>query len=145
MTVRMTIALICNSLVTVVFGGVGIAYLLSGEITSYHKQVIGVEWESLAPGVQLMMLVLMKGTGLAVLITGITVGVLSWIPVRQGQNWARWATLLIGMTCLVPMLAGASYLAITTGASSPWWLNAILMISVIIAFILAASPNGTSS
>lgn len=141
MSARMIVAMIGNSVVTIVFSAIGIAYLFAAEVTSYHKQVIGVDWGSLSQGVQLMLLVLMKGTGVAVLITGITVGVLSWIPVRQGQNWARWATLLIGLTCLIPMLAGASYLAYTTGASSPWWLNALLIGCLILAFFVSADSK----
>lgn len=141
MSGRMKLVMLCNSFVAAVCGLLGIVYLARREVTYYHKEVIGVEWETLAPGVQTMLLVLMKGTGVAVLVTGLTIAILTWIPVRQGQKWSRWATLGVGLACLIPMLLGASYLAVTTGAPSPWWLNAVLIASLFGGFFLSSSSD----
>ncbi|MBU2548066.1 MAG: hypothetical protein KKB20_06645 [Proteobacteria bacterium] len=119
----------------------GASYLARSEITSYHKEVIGVDWAGLAPGVQKLLVILMKGTGDAALVAAVSIGILLLIPFRRRENWARWAILIIGLTLLVPMLIGAVYLASTTGASSPWWLNAVLMLFLIVGFLLSGELN----
>lgn len=134
---RQRIAVALNSIVAGVCALLGLVYLAAKEITFYHKAVIGVEWATLPAGVQTLLIVLMKGTGDAVLVTGVSIAILTWIPLRQGHNWSRWAILTVGLTCLLPMLAGALYLAITTGAPSPWWLNAVLVASLLASFILS--------
>ena len=137
---RQRIAVALNLIVAGVCALLGLAYFAAKEITFYHKAVIGVEWAALPAGVQTLLIVLMKGTGDAVLVTGVSIAILTWIPLRQGHNWSRWAILTIGMTCLLPMLAGALYLAITTGAPSPWWLNALLIASLLASVVLSRPP-----
>lgn len=139
---RMKVAVVLNLLVAGIITIIGLVYLTAGSITSYHKTAIGVPWETVASGVQFMMIVLMRGVGDALLVTGIAIAILTWIPLRQGQSWARWAILTIGLACMVPMLVGAIYVATSTGAASPWWLNAALNGALLASFVLSrnASP-----
>jgi len=137
MSGKLKIAFGINLFVALIGGLVGVSYLLSGEITSYHRVAIGVEWDSLAPGVQVLLIILMKGTGVALFVMALSITILSLIPFRRGDNWSRGAILAIGMSCWIPMLAGAIYVASTTGAASPWWLNASLNLGLIISFFLS--------
>lgn len=137
MTLRCKIAFGLNGLVVLVGLLLGASYLIRSDITSYHKEVIGVDWAGLAPGVQKLLIILMKGTGDAALVGALAIGLFLGVPYRRGENWSRWAILLVGLALLVPMLIGAVYLASTTGASSPWWLNAILMLLLLAAFLLS--------
>ncbi len=137
MKIRNKIAFGIN-LVPVVAGALlGLQYWLAPSITAYHKQVIGVPWESLAPGVQLMLMILMKSTGHATLLAAVSIFILMWIPFRQGQNWSRGAILIIGLVLYVPYGLGAAYLRITTGASSPWWANLLVVLLMIAAFLIS--------
>jgi hypothetical protein len=117
---------------------VGLSYIVRPDMTHYHLEVIGVDWSSLAPGVQTLLLVLMKGTGDAALTASLAIALFLLIPFRRGESWSRWAILLVGLTLLVPMLIGAVYLAFTTGASSPWWLNAGALVILLAGFFLSA-------
>ena len=142
---RLKVAFGLNLFVAFVSSLLGVLYLFSSEITYYHKEIIGVAWETLAPGVQTLLIILLKGTGDAALVTGVTIAILTFIPFRrQREPWSRWAILLIGLTFLLPMLIGAVYLAITTGAPSPWWLNATLIASLFIAFFLSGKLQNPS-
>lgn len=138
MTVKCRIAFVLNSIIVLVGLLIGSSYLIRSDVTSYHREVIGVEWGSLAPGVQKLIIILMKGTGDAAIVTALSMALLLLIPFRRGENWSRWAILLIGLALLIPMLIGAAYLASTTGASSPWELNAALTIILFIGFMLSA-------
>lgn len=125
-----------NLLVALVSLLVGISYLVSSGMTSYHMQVIGVDWNSLAPGVQTLLLILKKGTGDACVLAGLAIAILLFIPFRRKESWSRWAILAIGYAFYVPMLGGAVYLKSMTGAPSPWWLNAIMLLLLTIGFFI---------
>ena len=125
-----------NLLVALVSLLVGISYLVSSGMTSYHMQVIGFDWDRLSPGVQTLLLILKKGTGDACVLAGLAISILLFIPFRRRESWSRWAILTIGYAFYVPMLGGAVYLTFTTGASSPWWLNAIMLLMLTIGFFI---------
>lgn len=125
-----------NFTVAIVSSLVGISYLISSNMTSYHMQVIGVDWNTLAPGAQTLLLILKKGTGDACVLAGLAIAILLFVPFRRRESWSRWAILAIGYVFYIPMLGGALYLASTTGASSPWWLNAIMLLLLTIGFFI---------
>jgi hypothetical protein len=138
---RVRLGYTCLILIVIVGLVIGIHYLVSPEITSYHKQVIGVSWEDLAPGTQTLLIILMKGTGLAALVTAVSLSIIIAIPLRRGESWARWAVLAIGLILLVPMLGGALYLAITKEASTPWWLDALAIVVLVVGVLLVGGPR----
>lgn len=124
---RLNIAIALNSAVALLCLIIGVNYLFRSTMTTYHLTAIGVDWETLAEGVQLLLVILMKGTGDALIVMALSILILTWIPLRQQQNWASIAILAVGASCLVPMLVGAIMVATSTGAASPWWLNALLL------------------
>lgn len=145
MTVKLKIAIALNLIVAAVSLLVGLIYFAATEITDYHKAVIGVDWSGLAPGVKTLLFILMKGTGDAVLITGISIMFLALVPLKRAENWARWAIVSVGLSCYLPMFAGAAYLASTTGAPSPWWLNAVLIIMLLAGFFISKGLESDDS
>ena len=145
MTAKLKTTIALNLIVAAVSLLVGIIYFTATELTDYHKAVIGVDWSTLAPGAQTLLFILMKGTGDAVFITGICILFLVLVPLKRGENWARWAIITVGLTCYLPMLGGAAYLATTTGAPSPWWLNAILIALLFAAFFLSGELKNSNT
>lgn len=134
---KLKIAITLNLTVATISILVGFMYLISTDLTNYHKAVIGADVANITPNIEKLLLILMKGTGDAVFITGITILVMTLIPLKRGENWARWSILTIGMTCYIPMFFGAAYLASTTGAPSPWWLNALIILLLIASFAIS--------
>lgn len=124
---RLNIAIALNTAVALICLIIGVNYLFRSTMTTYHLTAIGVDWETLAEGVQLLLVILMKGTGDALVVMALSILILTWIPLRQRQNWASIAILAVGASCLVPMLVGAIMVATSTGAASPWWLNALML------------------
>ena len=133
---RFAIATALNWLIVAVMFGAGIRYLASTQVMPYHEQVMDVAWTELTPRCRMLVLSLMKGTGMAGISTAVSLAVLLAIPFRRRQRWSRWAILLIGATVLVPMLLGALRLRVETGASSPWWASAALLVILCLAFWL---------
>lgn len=140
---RLNTAMALNTLVALVCLVIGINYLFRSTVTNYHLTAIGVDWETLAEGVQLLLVILMKGTGDALVVMAVSILILTWIPLRQRQNWAPLAILAIGAACLVPMLVGAIIVASRTGAASPWWLNGLLLSMLAVSAALTWRRPGT--
>ena len=142
---RLNIAIALNTAVALICLIIGVNYLFRSTMTTYHLTAIGVDWETLAEGVQLLLVLLMKGTGDALVVMALSILILTWIPLRQRQNWASIAILAIGASCLVPMLVGAIMVATSTGAASPWWLNALLLSMLATSAVLTWRRPGKST
>src|SRR3954462_11668598 len=102
MTVRTKFAFLCFLIIAVAEVSVGLRYSFSPTIMPYHQQALGVSWADLAPREQMVLLALLRGTGLCALVTGITMGTLLFIPFRRGERWTRWAVAGLSLTTLVP-------------------------------------------
>ena len=143
MTYRFVIAAVLNWLVVGALFGVGVRYLVSKEIMPYHLRILDVAWTDLTPRTRILMLTLMKGTGLVAICTAVSLAVLNAIPFMAGETWSRWAILVVGATALVPTLVGAIRLRRDTGASSPWWPHVALLAALGLAFGLTGDLGRT--
>lgn len=81
----------------------GLRYLLAREFMPYHATVAGRSWQQLEPGVQAIILGMLRivGGGL------VTAGVASaWLMVALYQHlpWAPWALLSVTITGTLPAL-----------------------------------------
>jgi len=137
MTYRVVIAATINWLIVGALLAVGIRYLASKTMMVYHLQILDVAWADLTPRTRILLLTLMKGTGLVAVCTAVSLAVLLAVPFRAGEAWSRWAILIVGATALVPTLLGAVHLRRETGASSPWWPHVALLGALGLAFWLA--------
>jgi hypothetical protein len=133
---RAAIAAGLNWLIALLMFGVGIVYLASSEVMPYHRQILATPWDDLPPGCKLLILVFMKGTGWVGISTAVSLAILLSVPFRRREPWSRWAILAVGATAVVPMLAGALYLRLQTGASAPLWPHVILCASLGTSFWL---------
>ncbi len=133
---RFAIAVVLNWLVVAAMFGVGVRYVASTQPMPYHRQVMDVAWTDLTPRCRLLLMTLMKGTGMVGISAAVSLAVLLAIPFRRREAWSRWAILGIGATVLVPMLLGAIHLRIETGASTPWWASGVLLAILCLGFVL---------
>ena len=136
MTYRFAIATVLNWLIVAVMFGVGVRYLVSTQVMPYHHQILDVAWTDLTPRTRVLMLTLVKGTGMVGICTAVSLAVLLAVPFRGHEPWSRWAILLVGATALVPMLVGAVRVRSETGASAPWWPHVALLAALGLAFWL---------
>lgn len=137
LSARVKIALSCDLIVALTAVAVGLVYLFSPRVMPYHQRVLGIEWSQLDPGIQLILLGLLRGTGLAALVTGLAVAILLLIPFRRGEPWARWAIAGLALTVLVPGAWTARGLELASGAATPWQLLVAGIALVLAGFLLS--------
>ena len=81
----------------------GLRYLLTRTFMPYHAQVAGRSWEQLEPGLQAIILGMLRIVGGGFLASGL---VTLWLllPLSQGQGSAAWAALTVVLATAVPSL-----------------------------------------
>jgi hypothetical protein len=100
----------------VALGGIlfGVRYMRREAYLPYHADVAGKSWDDLDPGVQVIILGMLKIIGGGFATLGVT---LLWLcfALYEGARWAPWAILTISAVALGPML----YVAISLRAFRP--------------------------
>ncbi|HEY3680290.1 MAG TPA: hypothetical protein VGL45_16365 [Bradyrhizobium sp.] len=93
-------AVLLVALAGIVFG---IRYMRRQAFLPYHAAVAGKPWADLDPGVQIIILAMLKIIGGGFATLGVT---LLWLcfALHEGARWAPWAILTISAVALGPML-----------------------------------------
>jgi len=104
-------AVLLVALAVIVFG---VRYMRREAFLPYHAAVAGKSWAGLDPGVQVVILGMLKIIGGGFATLGVT---LLWLclALHEGARWAPWAILTISAAALGPML----YVAIKLRAFRP--------------------------
>ena len=140
MSARNRIAALCIGLNAVVELGVGVVYFTASEIMPYHKAVLGVEWSQLAPGVRTMFVAFINAYGSAHFATGVALGTLVLIPMRQGLGWARWAALGVGF----PVIGATAWVSSSLGRAvegGPPWQGALVLLAFFMLGVALYQPT----
>jgi hypothetical protein len=111
--------------------GAGGRYLLTGEFMPYHAVVAGKAWSQLEPGVQVIILGMLKILGGGFASCGIA---LLWllVPLHRNESWARWAALTIAFAVWVP----TQYVTLVLRAAAPQAQTPIVPTAVILLLVV---------
>src|SRR4051794_2129252 len=92
-------AVLIVALAGIVFG---VRYMRREAFLPYHAAVAGQSWAELEPGVQIVILGMLKIIGGGFITLGLT---LLWLcfALHEGARWAPWAILTISAAALGPM------------------------------------------
>ena len=93
-------AVLLVALAGIVFG---VRYMRRDAFLPYHAAVAGKSWAELDPGVQVVILGMLRIIGSGFVTLGVT---LLWLclALHEGARWAPWAILTISAAALGPML-----------------------------------------
>ena len=96
-----TAQLVLLSLAALVSLLFGVRYLVTRQFMPYHAAVAGKAWKDIEPGVQTIILGMLKILAGGFLAYGIA---LLWllIPLAQKQAWAPWAVITITLASVLP-------------------------------------------
>lgn len=143
MKTRMKVAVACYAANGIIGFVMAARYWMAESFMPYHALASGTAWESLAPGVQFIVLGLLKVAASGFFAIGI-VSLMAIPPVARGENWARWIALAAGLALLLPLLYLTVSGRIATGASYPVLPTATAVVLTLVAF-LASRPLGLSA
>jgi len=139
MNKRDKIAFIIYLFTSVLGFAFGIAYQACSTFMPYHHQAIGINWEDLGPGLQVMLKNFVNFAGAGFITGSLSCLIMLLIPFRRGELWANWAIPLLLIVFNVFCLYVSATVAVETGASTPWPLSIVTIIVVLAAYIISPS------
>ncbi len=102
------------------FGFSGMVYLCRFEFMPYHAVATGTAWADVDPQFQLLLLGGIRLLGAAWIATAAAMGIVLFIPFRQGIQWARWSVPVPGLIAGLPALYVTISVTVNTPATAPW-------------------------
>jgi hypothetical protein len=125
----------------VLLGSIGLIYLFQSQFMQYQAIAVGKPWTEIDPAFQILWLALMRFIGGAWIATALAMGIVMFIPFRQGMRWARWAVPAIGLVALLPAFYAMLSITLNTPATAPWKSAALTIVMLIAGFILSLEPE----
>ncbi len=116
--------------------GAGVRYMAADQFMSYHAVVSGTAWAALQPGVQIIILGMLRVLAGGFLSCGVALLFLL-VPLQRGDSWAPWAVGLIGAAVWLPTLSVTLMLRnVAPSAQPPMELTALAL-----GFVLAGAAT----
>ncbi len=114
-------------LVTVLFCLVcGLIYLFRKEFLPYHADVVATSWNKIDARFQALTIALLRASGGGLFCYAVAMSFILFIPFRNGEAWANWALLTIGLAESIPTLIAT--LVVKRNANANLTLLCILLI-----------------
>ncbi len=141
MSIRMKVGFWCHLLAMLLLGIIGLVYLFRSQFMPYHAIAVGKTWTEIDPAFQILLLALIRVVGGACIATALAMGIVLFIPFRQGMRWARWAIPAIGLVALLPALYATLSVTLNTPASPPWKGVVLIIVLLVAGFVLSLEPE----
>ena len=137
MSKRMKIAFCCHLLAILGLTIMGLIYLFRTEFMPYHAVAVGRSWVEVDSAFQILLLALIRAFGGASFSTALAMGIILFIPFRQGVLWARWAIPSIGYAYQLPSLFVTLTVTLNTPATPPWKFVVLAMVLLLVGLVLS--------
>jgi hypothetical protein len=137
MSIIMKVGFGCHLLAMVAIGITGLIYLFRSQFMPYHAIAVGKTWSEIDPAFQTLLLALIRAYGGAMTATALAMGILLFIPFRQGVLWVRWVVPSIGLIATIPTVYSGLSVALNTPAKPPWKGVLLVMVLLVAGFILS--------
>ena len=142
---RTRISFICYLIAAFVTSCIGLVYALRNELMPYHIEVLGVAWENIEPQFQFMFLSFINGAGAFLFAYGVALAVMTLIPFRNGEQWAKIAIPSIGLIGALPLLYIVAKVKFLTDASPPFTLTIVVNLLFIVGFLFSLGIEKVNS
>ncbi len=140
----MKVAVLCYALGSAIGVFMFARYWSANEFMPYHAVISGSSWDSLTPGVQRIVLGLLKAASAGFLATAVAVAALI-VPIARGEAWARWTSLAASSASLLPLVYLTASMRIDTGAPAPVAQSVAALALVVAAFIASGVARRETS
>ncbi|MBT3252148.1 MAG: hypothetical protein HN729_03870 [Candidatus Marinimicrobia bacterium] len=141
---RHSFALICYVIVSAAFITQGLVYYFSDHLMTYHMTILNTDWDNLSANSQHLILSFQKGSGIGAFFTGILMLIISLIPFRKKEQWAKWTLAAVGIAGITPLFLLTKSLNAVSGIMTPYPLVLALLVILVIGFLLSLQHDSTS-
>jgi hypothetical protein len=122
----------------------GLFYLSRTEFLPYHADAAGLAWSEVEPGMQTLLVAVLRIAGAGFVTTGLAMTVLLLIPFRRGERWASWAVPLLGLVMSGVTLYAAGVVRSRTPGEPPLALAVAGVVLLLLGAGLALTERGST-
>ena len=137
MNVLQQVSFALYSLVAVLGLVFALMYLTRSEFMPYHSAAVGLAWDEVDERFRILIIAVLRVAGGGYLTASTATIFFLLIPFRNGELWANWALLAVGLASLVPSLAATLLVKFKTPASPPWIAATCGLVLLVAGFVLA--------
>lgn len=137
----MRIVLVLYGIVSLAGLVTGCFYLFRPEFMPYHAAAIATDWAALPADYQVLYLAFLKVCGAGFISVGIAVAVLTAVPLRRNERWAKWLIPAIGLVFWLPTFYAPVMVTVKTPATAPWLGSLAIVGCILAAGVISIMPG----
>lgn len=132
------IAVLLYSVVVLITAGAGLQFITATQFFDYHAQAAGVEWSSLNPDLQMLILAGFKVTGAGFLTVALNLALMILFSfTKHAKSWSGVAIPLVGLVFWSVVLSTTLLVFSATGAAAPWGASLFCVMALLVGLFIS--------
>ncbi len=132
------IAVILYSIVVFITAAAGLQFITATQYFDYHAQAAGVEWSSLNPDLQMLILAGFKVTGAGFLTVALNLALMILFSfTKHAKSWSGVAIPLVGLVFWSVVLSTTLLVFSATGAAAPWGASLFCVMALLVGLFIS--------
>jgi len=126
------------SIVVLITAGAGLQFMMATKYFDYHAQAAGVDWVTLNPDLQMLILAGFKIAGAGFLTVALNLSLMIiFFFTKQGESWSGVAIPLVGLVFWSLVLSTTLMVFIATGADAPWAPSLFCVMALLLGLLIS--------
>jgi len=132
------VAILLYSIVVLITAGAGLQFMTATQYFDYHAQASGLDWYSLNPDLQMLILAGFKVTGSGFLTVALSLSlIIIFSFTKHAESWSAVAIPLVGLVFWSVVLSTTLMVFSATGAAAPWGTSLFCVIALLVGLFIS--------
>ncbi len=132
------VAVLLYSIVVLITAGAGLQFMTATKYFDYHAQAAGLDWVSLNPDLQMLILSGFKIAGVGFLTVALNLSLMIIFSfTKHGESWSDVAIPLVGLVFWSVVLSTTLMVYSATGAEAPWGASLFCVIALLVGLFIS--------
>jgi hypothetical protein len=127
-------SIVCDSCAMIFSFVFGVIYLTRPRYMPYHRDALGMEWNGLDARLQTLLIAFMRVVGGGFISAAMSLLFLLILMCRSGEEWLKYAILIVGFSTAVPTLYATILLKRNTPTSPPVGFSVLSVLLLLLGF-----------
>jgi len=126
------------SLVVLITALSGLQFVIATSFFEYHATAAGVDWSSLNPDLQMLILAGFKIAGAGFLTVALSLALMILFSFsRDANSWSAIAIPLVGLVFWSSVLSTTLLIYSATGAATPWPVSLFCVVTLLVGLLIS--------
>lgn len=132
------VAVLLYSIVVLITAGAGLQFMTATQYFDYHAKASGLDWYSLNPDLQMLILAGFKVTGAGFLTVALSLSlIIIFSFTKHAESWSGVAIPLVGLVFWSVVLSTTLMVFSATGAAAPWGYSLFCVMALLVGLFIS--------